>query len=59
MKPEIIAEYIDKIYAFAVKKTFSEQEAEELSQEILLTALTAFPNLKDEKIGRASWRERG
>ena len=44
MKPEIIAEYIDKIYAFAVKKTFSEQEAEELSQEILLTALTAFPN---------------
>ena len=30
MKPEIIAEYIDKIYAFAVKKTFSEQEAEEL-----------------------------
>ncbi len=48
MKPEIIAEYIDKIYAFAVKKTFSEQEAEELSQEILLTALTAFPNLKDE-----------
>lgn len=49
MKQEIIAEYIDKIYAFAVKKTFSEEEAEELSQEILLTALAAFPKLKDEK----------
>lgn len=47
MKPEDIADYMEKIYAYARKKTFSEEEAEELSQEILLTALTSFPKLRD------------
>lgn len=47
MKPEDIANYMDKIYAYARGKTFSETEAEELSQEILLTAITSFSKLRD------------
>lgn len=47
MKLEDIANYMDKIYAYARRKTFSETEAEELSQEILLTAITSFSTLRD------------
>lgn len=48
MDIHIMTEYVDAIYKFALSKCFSEQEAEELSQEILLTAITALPKLRDE-----------
>ncbi len=48
MKQDDIEKYVDKIYAYALAKTFSEAEAEELSQEILLTAITSLPKLRDE-----------
>lgn len=44
----ILGEYAEKIYKFALSKTFSEDEAEELSQEILLNALCSMPKLRDE-----------
>ena len=31
--------YLDRIYGYAVKRTYSREEAEELSQEIVLAAL--------------------
>lgn len=48
MDKSIIAEYTDKVYAYAVSKTFSSDEAEELSQEILLTAITELSKLRNE-----------
>ena len=48
MNAGIIGEYADKVYAYAVNKTFSEYEAQELSQEILFTAVKELPKLKDE-----------
>lgn len=44
----IITEYIDRIYKYAFSQTFSEDEAEELAQEILLAALSSVRNLRDE-----------
>lgn len=48
VKIEEIERYIDKVYAFAVKQTFSEDEAADLSQEILFTAIRALPTLHDD-----------
>lgn len=48
MESTILTGYIDRIYKFALSRTFSEDEADELSQEILLTAVTALPKLRDE-----------
>ena len=48
MDISILTDYVDRIYKFALSKSFSEDEAEELSQEILLTALTSLPKLRDE-----------
>jgi len=48
MNPEIIAQYVERIYAYAVKRTWTEDEAEDLSQEILLTALRELPRLRRE-----------
>ena len=45
----MITDYIDRIYKFALSQTFSEDEAEELSQEILLAALSSMKNLRDER----------
>lgn len=42
-----IEQYIDRIYGFAVKHTFTRDEADELSQEILFTAVKNFPKLCD------------
>lgn len=44
----MITEYIDRIYKFALTQTFSEDEAEELSQEILLAVLSSVHDLKEE-----------
>ena len=43
-----IADYAERVYAFAVGHTFSQDEADELSQEILFTAVREWPKLRDE-----------
>lgn len=48
MESTILTQYIDKIYKFALTRTFSENEAEELSQEILLNAVVSLPKLREE-----------
>ncbi len=48
MNSSIFERYTDRIYKFALSKTFSEDEAEELSQEIILNGLSALPKLRDE-----------
>lgn len=45
---EIITEYLQKIYGFAIKKSFSYDEAEELSAEIVKNVYTSL--LKSEEI---------
>lgn len=49
MDGSILCNYIEKIYGYAVKRTFSRDEADELAQEILYTALKELPKLKNEK----------
>lgn len=48
MNANIIEGYVDKVYGYAIKHTFSRDEADELSQEILYTAVRELPKLKDE-----------
>ena len=48
MESTILTKYIDKIYKFSLARTFSEDEAEELSQEILLSAVGALGKLREE-----------
>lgn len=40
--------YVERVYGYAVKRTCSREEAEELAQEILLTVLEELPGLRDE-----------
>lgn len=47
MKPEIIEDYIEKVYGYAVNHTYTREEADELSQEILLTVIRELPKLRD------------
>ncbi len=48
MKNDIISEYTGKVFAYALKRTFNYDEAEELSQEILVTAVKELPKLKNQ-----------
>ena len=48
MDPSILEKYTDSVFGYAFRRTYSREEAEELSQEILLTALTKLPSLRDE-----------
>ena len=48
MNAEILNDYVDKVYAYAVKRTFSEEEAADLSQEIFYTAVKSLAKLRDE-----------
>ncbi len=48
MKPEIIEDYIEKVYGYAVNRTYTRDEADELSQEILLTVIRELPKLRDD-----------
>lgn len=43
-----IESYAGQVYGYAVNHTFSRDEADELSQEILFTAVRELPKLKDE-----------
>ncbi len=47
MKIDEIGKYADRVYGYAIKRTYSEDEADELSQEILFTAVREFPKLRD------------
>ena len=48
MDAGILAEYAERVYAWAVRRTYTTDEAEELSQQILFAAVRAIPNLRDE-----------
>ena len=48
MKPETIEDYIKKVYGYAVNHTYTRDEADELSQEILLTVIRELPKLRDD-----------
>ena len=48
MKTEIIEDYIEKVYGYAVNQTYTRDEADELSQEILLTVIRELPKLRDD-----------
>ena len=48
MKHDIIEDYIEKVYGYAINHTYSREEAEELAQEILFTAVREMSRLKDE-----------
>ncbi len=39
MDVNIIADYAERIYGYAVKRTYTREEADELSQDILYTAV--------------------
>ena len=47
MKSDRIEVYIEKVYGYAVHHTYTRDEADELSQEILLTAIRELPKLRD------------
>lgn len=47
MNMKMIEGYIEKVYGYAVNHTYTRDEADELSQEILLTAIRALPGLRD------------
>lgn len=40
--------YVERIYAYAVKRTYTGEEADELSQDILFTLVRELPRLRDE-----------
>ena len=48
MKPDVIEGYIEKVYGYAFKNTYSREEADELTQEILFTVVRELPKLRDE-----------
>lgn len=48
MDGRVLEQYVDKVYGYAVKRTYSREEAEDLSQEILFTALRELPKLRDD-----------
>lgn len=47
MDSTILNDYIDKIYGYAINKTYSRDEADELAQEILYTAVRELPKLRN------------
>ena len=49
MNSDILEQYIERVYGYAINHTYSEEEAEELSQEILCTALRELPKLRDDQ----------
>ena len=48
MKADRIECYIEKVYGYAINHTYSREEADELSQEILFTAVRELPKLKND-----------
>ncbi len=48
MHADIIESYIEKVYGYAVNRTYTREEADEMAQEILFTAVRELPKLKDD-----------
>ncbi len=48
MDVNVLEKYIERIYGYALNNTYSTDEAQDLSQEILLTAVKELPYLRDE-----------
>ncbi len=48
MDARVLEKYIDKIYSFAISKTFTPDEADDLTQEILYQAVASLPKLTDK-----------
>lgn len=48
VKPDVIEGYIEKVYGYSIRHTYSRDEADELSQEILFTAIRELPELRDD-----------
>ena len=48
MTHEAIESYIEKVYGYAVNRTYCREEADELAQEILFTVFRELPKLRDE-----------
>lgn len=48
MDVSILEKYIERIYGYALNNTYTTDEAQDLSQEILLTAVIELPYLRDE-----------
>lgn len=48
MTHDIIECYIEKVCGYAIRRTYSSEEADELAQEILFTAVRELPKLKDK-----------
>ncbi len=48
MDASIVESYVEKVYGYAVNLTYSREEADDLSQEILFTVVRELPKLKDE-----------
>ena len=46
--PNMIEAYVERIYAYAVKRTHNREEADDLSQEILLSILQSLHRLQNE-----------
>ena len=42
-----IEDYVEKVYGYAVNRTYTQDEADELAQEILLTAVKELPKLRE------------
>ena len=48
MNASIVENYVEKVYGYAINHTYSREEADDLSQEILFAAVRDLPKLKDE-----------
>lgn len=48
MNSDILEQYVERVYGYAVNHTYSREEAEELAQEILYTVVRELPKLKEE-----------
>ncbi len=48
MDARILADYAERVFLYAVRRTYTADEAEELSQEILCTAVHSISGLRDE-----------
>lgn len=48
MDASIVEAYAERVYGYAIKHTYSREEADDLSQEILFTVIKELPNLRDE-----------
>jgi len=48
MDAEMLTGYMEKVYGYAIRHTYTREEADELAQEILFTAVKGLSSLRDE-----------